>query len=81
MPTCMAHQYHAFLIAYQFVNSFRESGNQVCMKHEDTNQFFLLILIVRVLTVSKKTAFFSLKPIYGGGDGGFLKYMTVIPLN
>ena len=47
--TCMAHQYHAFLIvktkclnrnrfiahAYQSVSCFWESGNQVCVKHED----------------------------------------------
>ena len=45
------------------------------------NQIFLLILIVWVLTLSKKVVFFSLKPIYGGSDGGFLKYMSVISLN
>ena len=57
----MAHQYHAFLIvktkcqkrnrlkahAYQSLNSLRESGNQVCMKHEGYESiFFLRILVV-----------------------------------
>ena len=48
---------------------------------ETTDQLFRLILIVWVLTLSKKTVFFSLKPIYGSGDGGLLKYVSMIQLN
>ena len=43
-----------------------------------TNQFFLKILIVLGLTLSKELFFFfSLNLIYGGGDGGFLKYVSL----
>ena len=60
--------------AYQSVNSFREN-----MK--TTNHFFLLTVNCLSLDVFLKTVFFNLKPIHGGGDGGFLKYMSVILLN
>ena len=34
------------------------------------------------MILSKKTVFFTLKSIYGDGDGGFLKYiLSVFPLN
>ena len=56
-------------------------GTRFAWNMKTTNQFFLLILVVWVLAVSKETVFFSLRPIYGGGDGSFLKYMSVIPLN
>ena len=51
------------------------------------NQILVLILIVWVLTPSKKRFFFfRLESIYGGresedGEGGFVKYASVIPLN
>ena len=44
-----------------------------------TTQFFMTKSIAWGWALSKKTVFFSLNPIYGGSDGGFLKY--VIPLN
>ena len=40
--------------ANESVNSFRENGNQVCMKHEDYEFNFLTILIVWGLALSKK---------------------------
>ena len=42
-----------------------------------TNQFYF----VNFNCLSLETVFFRLKAIYGGGDGGFLKYMSVIQLN
>ena len=64
--------------AYQSIKSFRESGSQVTWNTKTTNQIFLLILFEswRFLKIS----FLQLKPIYGGGDGGFLKYMSVNPI-
>ena len=64
--------------AYQSVKSFREGGSQVTWNMKTTNQIFLLILFEswRFLKIS----FLQLKPIYGGGDGGFLKYMSVNPI-
>ena len=64
--------------AYQSLHSFRESGNQ---SMKTTNQFFVNCNCLSLDAFLKKTVFFSLKLIYGGGDGGFLKYMSVIPLN
>ena len=62
---------------YLYVNSFRESENQVCMKHEDYYSFFFFVNFNCLSLV----VFFSLKLVYGGSDGAFLQYMSVTPLN
>ena len=51
------------------------------MKHEDYEPTFFDNFICLRLDAFLKAVFFSLNPIYSGGDGGFLKYVSVIQLN